>query len=152
MTNLDGLCQGGLEGENYPKTTRTGKATKKSNKKEVWKSLVRASSSAQPTEEKTEETWQQKQRKILCMFVCAWPSELVSLSVCRQFVCMWSVRRPLTVVVFDCIALVSFSVVLTRPLTSGVGRGQGTVVLGRRAKGDAKSVTQTIILKLFHNY
>ena len=29
MTNLDGLCQGGPEGEKYPKTTRTGKATKK---------------------------------------------------------------------------------------------------------------------------
>src|SRR6218665_3556292 len=54
MTNLDGLCQGGPEGEKYPKTTRTGKATK-TNKKEVWKSLVRASSSAQPTEEKKEE-------------------------------------------------------------------------------------------------
>ena len=55
MTNRDGLCQGGPEGEKYPKTTRTGKATKKTNKKEVWKSLVRASSSAQPTEEKKEE-------------------------------------------------------------------------------------------------
>src|SRR6218665_3164156 len=54
-TNLDGLCQGGPEGEIYPKTTRTGKTTKKTNKKEVWKSLVRASSSAQPTEEKKEE-------------------------------------------------------------------------------------------------
>jgi len=54
MTNLDGLCQGGPEGEKYPKTTWTGKATKKTNKKEVWKSLVRASSSAQPTEEKKE--------------------------------------------------------------------------------------------------
>jgi len=52
MTNLDGLYHGGHEGEKYPKTTRTGKATKKSNKKEVWKSLVKASSSAQPTEEK----------------------------------------------------------------------------------------------------
>src|SRR6218665_85780 len=49
------LCQGGPEGEKYPKTTRTGKATKKTNKKEVWKSLVRASSSAQPTEERKEE-------------------------------------------------------------------------------------------------
>src|SRR6218665_815690 len=79
MTNLDGLCQGLPEGEKYPKTTRTGKATKtkqkrsleesceslvaaptppkkkKPNKKEAWKSLVRASSSAQPTEEKREE-------------------------------------------------------------------------------------------------
>ena len=55
MTNLDGLCQGRPEGEKYPKTTRTGKATKKTNKNEVWKSLVRASSSAQPTEEKKEE-------------------------------------------------------------------------------------------------
>src|SRR6218665_249855 len=52
MTNLDGLCQGGPEGGKYPKTTRTSKATKKTNKKEVWKSLVRTSSSAQPTEEK----------------------------------------------------------------------------------------------------
>ena len=55
MTNLGRICQGGPEGENYPKTTRTGKATKISDKKEVWKSLVRASSSAQPTEEKKEE-------------------------------------------------------------------------------------------------
>jgi len=54
MTNLDGLCQGGPEGEKYPKTTRTCKATKK-QKKEVWKSLVKASSSAQPMEEKKEE-------------------------------------------------------------------------------------------------
>ena len=54
MTNLDGQCQGGPEGEKYPKTTRTGKATKK-QKKEVWKSLVRASSSTQPTKEKKEE-------------------------------------------------------------------------------------------------
>jgi len=51
MTNLDGQCQGGPEGEKYPKTTRTGKAIKKT-KKEAWRSLVRASSSAQPTEEK----------------------------------------------------------------------------------------------------
>jgi len=29
MTNLDGLCQGVPEGEKYPKTTRTGKGTKK---------------------------------------------------------------------------------------------------------------------------
>src|SRR6218665_1246782 len=29
MTNLDGQCQAGPEGEKYPKTTRTGKATKK---------------------------------------------------------------------------------------------------------------------------
>src|SRR6218665_3525373 len=29
MTNLDGQCQGGPEGEKYPKTTRTGKVTKK---------------------------------------------------------------------------------------------------------------------------
>jgi len=54
MKNLDGQCQGGPEGEKYPKTTGTGKATKKT-KKEVWRSLVRASSSAQPTEEKKEE-------------------------------------------------------------------------------------------------
>jgi len=54
MTNLDRLCQGGPEGEKYPKTTKTGKATKK-QKKEVWKSLVRASSSTQPTKEKKEE-------------------------------------------------------------------------------------------------
>ena len=53
MRNLDGLCQGGPEGEKYPKTNRTGNATK-NNKKEVWKSLARASSSAQPTEEKKE--------------------------------------------------------------------------------------------------
>src|SRR6218665_2985712 len=33
MTNLDGLCQGGPEGEKYPKTTRTGKATKKQKRK-----------------------------------------------------------------------------------------------------------------------
>src|SRR6218665_2183761 len=33
MTNLDGLCQGGPEGEKYPKTTRTGKATKKQTKR-----------------------------------------------------------------------------------------------------------------------
>jgi len=31
MTNLDGLCQGGPEGEKYPKTTRPGKATIISN-------------------------------------------------------------------------------------------------------------------------
>src|SRR6218665_241719 len=49
MTNLDGLCQGRPEGEKYPKTTRTGKATQKQTKR---KCLVRASSSAQPTEEK----------------------------------------------------------------------------------------------------
>jgi len=29
MTILDGQCQEGHEGEKYPKTTRTGKATKK---------------------------------------------------------------------------------------------------------------------------
>ena len=33
MTNLDGLCQGGPEGEKYPKTTRTGKATKTNKQK-----------------------------------------------------------------------------------------------------------------------
>ena len=33
MTNLDGQCQGGPEGETYPKTTGTGKATKKNQKK-----------------------------------------------------------------------------------------------------------------------
>ena len=33
MTNLDGLCYGGPEGEKYPKTTRTGKATKKQTKR-----------------------------------------------------------------------------------------------------------------------
>ena len=33
MTNLDGLCQGGPEGETYPKTTRIGKATKKQTKR-----------------------------------------------------------------------------------------------------------------------
>jgi len=56
MTNLDGQYQGGPEGEKYKKTTRTGKATKNKNKKEAWRSLVRlrASSSVQPTEEKTE--------------------------------------------------------------------------------------------------
>ena len=32
MTNLDGLCQGGPEGEKYPKNTRTGKATKNKQK------------------------------------------------------------------------------------------------------------------------
>jgi len=32
MTNLDGLCQGLPEGEKYPKTTRTGKATKTKQK------------------------------------------------------------------------------------------------------------------------
>jgi len=32
MTNLDGLCQEGPEGEKYPKTTRTGKATKRKQK------------------------------------------------------------------------------------------------------------------------
>src|SRR6218665_429672 len=32
MTNLDGLCQGGAEGEKYPKTTTTGKATKNKQK------------------------------------------------------------------------------------------------------------------------
>ena len=55
MTNLDRLCQEGPEGEKYPKTTRLVKPPKQTNKKEVWKSLVRASSSAQPTEEKKEE-------------------------------------------------------------------------------------------------
>jgi len=54
MMNLDWQCQGGPEGEKYPKTTRIGKSTKKT-KKEVWRSLVRASSSVQPTEEKKEE-------------------------------------------------------------------------------------------------
>ena len=32
MRNLDGQYQGGHEGEKYPKTTRTGKATKKQKK------------------------------------------------------------------------------------------------------------------------
>ena len=32
MTNLDGQCQGGPEGEKYPKTTGTGKATQKTKK------------------------------------------------------------------------------------------------------------------------
>ena len=67
MTNLDGLCQGGPEGEKYPKTTWTGKATKKTNKKEVWKSLVRASSLAQPTEEKKEEEEEEKAMKCDCV-------------------------------------------------------------------------------------
>ena len=65
-----------------------------------------------------------------CVSVCL----SIYLSVCRQFVCMWSVRRPLTVVVFDCIALVSFSVVLTRPLTSG-GGGRGQLSSGAGLRG-----------------
>src|SRR6218665_2801329 len=39
MTNLDGLCQGGPEGEKYPKTTRTGKAIKKQTKRKSGKVL-----------------------------------------------------------------------------------------------------------------
>jgi len=54
MTNLDGLCQGGPEGENIQKLPGLVKRPKRTNKKEVWKSLVRASSVAQPTEEKKE--------------------------------------------------------------------------------------------------
>ena len=49
---VSGRTWRGKISKNY---TKTGKATKKTNKKEVWKSLVRASSSAQPTEEKKEE-------------------------------------------------------------------------------------------------
>jgi len=41
---LAGQCQRRPEGEKLSKTTRTGKATK--NKKEAWRSLVKASSSA----------------------------------------------------------------------------------------------------------
>src|SRR6218665_2174732 len=33
MTNLDGLCQRGPEGEKYSKTTRTGNATKEQTKR-----------------------------------------------------------------------------------------------------------------------
>src|SRR6218665_3825012 len=33
ITNLDGLCQRVPEGETYPKTTRTGKATKTQTKR-----------------------------------------------------------------------------------------------------------------------
>jgi len=35
MTNLDGQCQRGPEGEKYPKTTRTGKSTQKSKKRSM---------------------------------------------------------------------------------------------------------------------
>jgi len=58
MTNLAIQCQGGPEGEKYPKTTRNGKMTKNQKRKSggVWRSLVRASSSAQMTEEKKEDT------------------------------------------------------------------------------------------------
>src|SRR6218665_2188420 len=55
MTDLDGLCQGGPDREKYPKTTRTRLVKRPKNKKEVWNSLVRASSSEQPMEEKKEE-------------------------------------------------------------------------------------------------
>src|SRR6218665_288178 len=34
MTNLDGLCQGGPEGEKYPKTTRTGNLVKRPKNKQ----------------------------------------------------------------------------------------------------------------------
>ena len=50
--NLDGQCQGGPEGEKS-KTTRIGMRPK--TKKEVWRSLVRASSSATPTKKRKEE-------------------------------------------------------------------------------------------------
>src|SRR6218665_1839736 len=33
MKNVEGICQGGPEREKYPKTTRTGKATKKNKQK-----------------------------------------------------------------------------------------------------------------------
>jgi len=54
MMNLDGLCQGGPEVEKYPKTTRTGKATKKPKKgslEESCESLI----VGVPTEEKKED-------------------------------------------------------------------------------------------------
>ena len=54
MTNLDGLCQEGPEEKNFQKLPGLVKRPK-TNKKEVWKSLVRASSSAQPTEEKKDD-------------------------------------------------------------------------------------------------
>ena len=40
MTNMDGQCQGGPEGEKYPKTTRTGKVTKKRSLEESSESLI----------------------------------------------------------------------------------------------------------------
>ena len=41
MTNLDGQCQGGPEGEKYPKTTRTGKTTKNKQKGSLEESCER---------------------------------------------------------------------------------------------------------------
>src|SRR6218665_2842584 len=60
MTNLDGLCQGGPEGEEYPKLPGLVKRPK-TNKKEVWKSLVRASSSAHPTQKKKKKKKKKKE-------------------------------------------------------------------------------------------
>src|SRR6218665_1669317 len=107
MTNLDGLCQGGPEGEKYPKTTRTGKATKKQTKR-IWKSLVRASSSAQPTEEKKEEEYSLnsnalKYRSTMCSLqrspivllpsatICLRPALVILNAICHifnSFLCM----------------------------------------------------------------
>ena|SRR6218665_659976 len=55
MTNLDGLyVREDLKGENIQNLPGLVKRPKITNKTEVWKSLVRDSSSAQPTEEKKE--------------------------------------------------------------------------------------------------
>src|SRR6218665_1949400 len=39
MMNLDGQCEGGTDGEKYPKTTRTGKSTK-TKKKQIYMGIT----------------------------------------------------------------------------------------------------------------